>query len=255
MSLTLPNLYCSPQDVFDQAGIAGAQLRLDDGNLATGQVIELTAAANQGDTSLVIESLTYPVLTGTHLVFAEAGVPTPVEVTVSAPAAVGLISLPVAPLGASLPAGAQATDNGVNVWLAGLMLKACRYATGQVKSYCCPRYEDSDLANNASENGDVNRWATAIATRWLAKRRFQVAPAGIEQDFQEALQELKAVRTEGYNIADIATRTSGWPFLSNVSSVDWYTIRKIRVEQQISEGTPTQYAQAVDWNSIFLFEY
>jgi len=255
VTLSLQNLYVLPQDLYEQMGIEAAQLRMDDKNKATGQNITLSVAANAGDTSLSIEAIQYPLLTGTNLVFELAGMANPVEATVSAPAVIGTTSLSVSALSTAIPVGAVAIDNGTNVWLAGLLVKACQIGTGRVKDYCCSRYEDSDLYNNSTERGAAFRWACAIAVRWLSKRLFQSAPEGAQQDYEEAMEELKMVQNSSMNIADIGTRTSGWPFLSNVTIQDMYTYRKVRVEPVISEQTPTQYAQAVDWNSIMSFEW
>ena len=252
MPKTLPNLYCTPQDVWEYAGADAVQLRSDDRNLATGQVVSLTAAAVSGATGLNIASLEYALLRGTVLVFEAAGMENPVEVTLTAAGALGATSLTVAAIGGAIPANARATDNGVNVWLAGLMAKGCKYATAQVKSYCCGRYNDSDLKNSWS----VNRWTTILATRWVAKRRFNPAPQSIESDYVEAMQELREVRAGQLNIEDIGTRTAGWPFLSNLTLDDRMTYRKVRVEPAISEPTVTQYSQSVDWNGILAgFEY
>jgi hypothetical protein len=256
MALTLANLYCSPQDVYDAVGVDAAQLRLDDRNQASGQNVLVWVAAPVNATSLTITAIQYPMLAGTRLVFGEAGMNPPVEVTLAVSAPVGALSLTVAPIGTAIAAGAQATDNGVNVWLGSLLLKACRYATTQVKLYCTNRYDDSDLANNASENGSVNRWATALATRWLAKRRYQAAPIGIEEDYRDAMEELRQVKAGQLCIEDIGTRTSGWPFMSNITLIDTYSFTKARVETITSEPTPTQYPQFVDWNGIVgVFEW
>ena len=66
---------------------------------------------------------------------------------------------------------------------------------------------------------------------------------------------MKLVQASELNIEDIGTRTSGWPFLSNVTIDLSYTVRKVRVETAISEPTQTQYPQAIDWNSYLLFEW
>lgn len=255
MSLSLQNLYCTPNDLYEQMGIEATQLRLDDKNIATGQQIIVTTAAAIGDTTLVIQPLQYPLLTGSHLVFELGGIATPVEVTVTVAAPIGALSLTVAALGSAIPVGGTANDNGTNVWLAGLMAKACQIGTGKVKDYCCCRYNDDDLYNNSTEKGAAFRWACAVAVRWLSKRLFQSAPEGSQQDYEEAMEELKMVQNSVLNIADIGTRTSGWPFMSNVTIDDRYTYRKVRVEPVISEGTPTQFAQSVDYNSIFNFEW
>lgn len=251
MPVTLPNLYCSPQDVYEQIGVEAAQLRLDDQNQASGQSISTTAAAAVGATSITVAALQYALLRGTRLVFSAAQMDAPVEVTLSAVAAVGATSLTVAALVTAVNSGAVAIDNGVNVWLAGMMTKACRIGTAKCKLYLCGRYEDDDLVNSWS----VNQWATAMAAHWLSERLFRAAPQQVQRQYEEGIEEMKAVQASELNIEDIGTRTSGWPFLSNVTIDLGYTVRKVRVEQSISEQTTTQYPQATDWNSYLLFEW
>ena len=251
MPVSLPNLYCTPQDVYEQVGIDAAQLRLDDQNQASGQQVAASANAAVGATTISIGALQYALLRGTRLVFSDAQMDAPVEVTLSAAAVVGATSLTVVALTTAVSSGAIAIDNGVNVWLAGLMTKACQIATARVKLYCCTRYNDSDLVNSWS----VNQWATTIAARWLATRLYRAAPDQIQGAYEEALEELKAVQASQLNIEDIGTRTSGTPYFSNVTVDPTYTYRKVRVEQVISEQTPTQYPQAIDWNSVFFIEW
>lgn len=251
MPIALPNVYCTPQDIYEMISIEAAQLRLDDQSQASGQQVQATADAAIGATSITISATQYAMLRGTRLVFSDAAMDAPVEVTLNAAAAAGATSLTVVALATTVSSGAIAVDDGVNVWLAGLMVKAAKYATARVKLYCCCRYNDSDLVQSWS----VNQWATTIAARWLGTRCFRAAPQQIEDAYQETMEELKAVKDSQLNIEDIGTRTSGWPFLSNVTVDLCYTIRKVRVEQQISEPTNTQYAQAVDWNSAFYLEW
>ena len=246
MPVTLPNLYCTPQDVYDYVGIDAVQLREDDRNFATGQTITTSADAAAAATAISVSALEYALLRGSVIVFDGAGLASPVEATLTAAAAVGATSLTVSALGSAITSGAKARDNGVNVWVASLMLKGCKYATAQVKSYCCGRYDDSDLADSWS----VNRWATCLASRWVARRRFQTAPASIESEYHETIEELREVRSGQLSIEDIGTRTSAWPALSNVTLDDRYTYRKVRVEPLISDPTPRQYPQAVDYSSI-----
>ncbi len=246
--VNLPNLYCLPSDLYDFLGSEGAQLRLDDHNQATGQIVQTTADAALGATTLAITALQKPILRGTVLLFDGAGMETVVEATLTATAIVGATSLTVDTLSAGVNAQAQARDSGVNVALAARLVKGCSYATAQVKLYCCPRYDDSQLAQSWS----VNRWATVLGSRWVAKRLSRACPAGIEKDYEEVIEELKGVRMSFLNIEDIGTRTSGWPFISNVSVNLGYDIAKVRVEPQISEATPTQYGQFVDWNAVMI---
>lgn len=251
MPPALANLYCLPSDVYDDFGTSGGQLALDDGFAATGQTVQARADAVVGATTISVTALQYPLLAGSTLEFAGAGMPAVQEAIVSQVAATGATMLNVLALPAQVNAQATATDNGVNTAFAARLLKACKYATAQVKLYCCGRYNDSDLVNSWS----VNRWATALAKRWLARRRKQACPKSVEQDADEALSEMRQVQIAALQIEDIGTRTSGWPFLSNCVVDIRYDYAKIRVEQPLSEGTPTQYGQFIDWNSALFIEY
>lgn len=260
MGLNLP-LYCMPQDVYDQIGTEGGQLRQDDHNLASGQTITVTAQTAVNGTTIQVTALQWPLLTGTVLEFDGGGMLDVVQAVLSATAALGASSLTVSPLQpgrngqpAQVNQGAQAFDSGVNIALAQRLIKACQYGTTQVKLYCCSRYEDSDLQLNAGENGSVNRWATALASRWMCSRRGQPPPKSIMAMAEEALDEMKQVRVGMLQIEDIGTRTAGWPFLSNISLDIGYDYRKMRIETPLSEGTPTQFPQAVDWNSALWVE-
>jgi hypothetical protein len=250
MLVTLPNLYCTPADLSDYLSTAGVQLRLDDADLATGQVVQVTADAAALATSLTVASLQAPLVKGTVLDFDGGGMASLVETVLTATAPLGSTSLAVLALPNPVTALAQATDLGVTVAGNARALKACQYATSRVKLYCCPRYDDSQLATAWS----ANRWATVLGARWLAKRRAQACLGGVESDYKETMEELKGVRMSFLNIEDIGTRTSGWPFLSNIVVDQRYEVAKSRVEQTISEGTPTQYGQYTDWSSLWFFE-
>jgi hypothetical protein len=248
--MALPNLYASPADIFDYIGTEGTDLRLDDHLLASGQTIQATSDASVNATSINITALSAPLLRGTSLNFDGAGLPAVVQVVLSATAGVGALTLAVNPLPAQVNAQATAQDSGVNVALAQRLVKACQYGTSQVKLYCCSRYNDSDLATAWSPN----RWATYLGAKWLCSRRGNSPPKSVAADAEEALAEMKQVRVGMLSIEDIGTRTSGWPFISNVRVDPAYEYAKIRVEQSLSEGTPTQYGQFCDWNSALLLE-
>ena len=243
-------MYCSPQDVFDVIGTDAAQLREDDYNQASGQSVATTVAAVAGATSLTVSALQYGMLAGTNLLFGNAGLATPVSVFLTAVANASATSLTVAAIPADIPSGATATDNGVNVWLAGMLLKSCKYGTATVKRYTVNRYQDSDLVNSWS----VNDWATTVSARWLAMRRYNPVPSQIEQKFQETMQELRMVSAGQLLIEDIGARSPGWPFMDNLTTIDWLTWTKVRVEPITSDPTPTQGPQFVDWNSVASFE-
>ena len=249
--VTLPNLYALPSDIWDYLSTEAVDLRLDDHVLATGQTIQTTASAAQGTTTLSVTALLYPLLAGTMLEFDGGGTPQVVQATLTATAGVGATTLAVAALPGPISALAQATDSGVNLATGARLVKACNYATSQVKLYCCARYDDSQLATCWS----CNRWATVLGSRWLCKRRAQPCPKSIEEDWKETKEEMQAIQQGKLLLEDIPLRTSGFPFLSNVTVDIRYDYARIRVEQPLSELTPTQYGQYIDWNSALWIEY
>jgi hypothetical protein len=213
--------------------------------------VQVVADAVAGATSLSVAALDAPVIRGTVLDFDGGGMAAVVELVVTATAPVGAVALAVNALPGPVTNLAFAYDNGVTVAEAARVLKAIQYATSRVKLYCCSRYDDSQLATAWS----VNRWATVLAGRWLAKRRAQACPQGIESDFDEVMEELKGVRMSFLNVEDIGTRTAGWPFVTNLTVPVGYDVAQVRVEPAISEGTPTQYGQFIDWGSVFIADF
>ncbi len=252
MVVALAQYYCTPQDVYDLAGIDAAQLRLDDRNYASGQSMQATAAVPQGSTAIALTAVTqYPMLAGTNLTFDGGGGSAPVTVVLSAAAAAGAVSLTVAATPADINAGATALDNGGTSYLASLLIKACKWATVEVNQYCAWRYDYNQLAQSNS----ANQWATVIAAWWLGVRVYRAAPTHIESMYQRVLDQLGEVKSGDQQVADCLPRTAEWPFFSNVTIDLSYTVRKVRVESQISEPTPTQYPQAIDYNSALLMEW
>ena len=251
MPVNLPNLYTLPGDIFDYLGSEQAQLCLDDHNQATGQILNATALAAVGATTISVTPLSSPLLRGTVLEWDGGGMDAVVQAVLTAAAPVGSTSLSVSALAAAINASAQARDSGVNVALAQRLVIGCSHGTARVKLYCCSRYDDSQLVQSWS----VNRWATVCGARWLRKRRSQTAPKGIEDDFEEALEEMRQVQVGCLQIEDIGTRTSGWPFVTNTTVQIGYETARVRVEQSISEATPTQFGQFVDWSSVFSLDW
>lgn len=248
---TLPNLYTSPNLVFDWLGTEGVDLRLDDHNRATPQKVVATADAAPGATSLSVAALAYPLLRGTTLRFDGGGMSDVVSVVLTATAVVGGLTLPVEALAGAVNAQAAALDTGVNVALANRLLAGCRYGTTQVKLYCCGRYDDDQLVLSYQ----AQQWATILAARWVCRRRGNTAPESIERDAEEAVHQLEMVNRGEVQVPEVGTRTACHPFLTNVTVDVRYDVAKVRVEPQISEGTPTQYPQYVDWSSIFFLEW
>ena len=246
----LPNLYTSPQDIFDLLGVAGTQLRLDDVPEATGQKVVARADAAAGATSLPVTPLLCPLLRGTTLEFVGAGDPAVVEAVLTSVAQAGDTALSVAALPAAINATASARDYGVNVATAARLAKGCSYGTAEVKRRLCIKYQDSDLATSWS----ANRWATAEGALWVCRRRGNSPPASVKDEADEARRGMSDVQRGVTYLEDIGTRTPAWPWVSNITVDLRYTVAKARAEPVISEGTPTLYAQFVDWQSIFSLE-
>jgi hypothetical protein len=249
--VALPNLYTLPADVYDYLGTEGTQLRLDDHQQATAQKIIVTNDAALAATTLNITALQHPLIKGSTLEFDGGGTATVVEAILTATAQVGDTTLTVATLASAINAQASAYDNGVNTALAARLVKGCSYGTSQVKLYCCGRYDDDKLATCWT----ANRWATVMAARWVCKRLLRACPQSIQDDWEECKEEMQALQSGQLHLEDIGMRTSGWPFVTNATVDIGYDYAKIRVEPQLSEGTPTQYGQFVDWNSALFVEF
>jgi hypothetical protein len=250
MPITLSTLFTSPQDVWDFLSTEGVDLREDDHNLASGQIIQTTSDTPINSVTMAVVALPVALLNGAWLTFDGAGMGAPIQVQLTAAANVGATSLSIQATSTDIPAGAQARDSGVNAATGARLLVGCRKGTSKVKLYCNQRYDDSQL----KLAGSVLDWATICAAKWLCTRRAQGCPKSIAIDYEEVIEELKAVQSDQLSIEDIGTRGVDWPTFSNVTVNPGYDGMRARVETNISEQTPTAYAQFVDWNSAAIFE-
>lgn len=250
MPITLTTLFCQPSDVWDLLSTEGVDLRQDDHNLASGQIITTTADSPTGSTTMTVSPLPVALLSGAQLTFDGAGMAVPVTVQLSAVANVGATSLSVASTTADVPSGAQARDSGVNAATGARLLVGARKGTSKVKLWCNGRYDDSQL----KLSGTVLDWATVAAARFLCVRRAQGCPKSIQAQYDEAIDEMRMVQAGQLAIEDIGTRGADWPVMTNVTVNPAYDYMRARVEPNISEQTPTAYAQYVDWNSACWLE-
>lgn len=251
MPITLSTLFCTPQDLWDFLSVEGVDLRQDDHNIASGQIIELGSAAAVGATSLTVLAIPVALLRGAELVFDGAGMTTPVKASLSAAASVGATTLSVTALETAINTGAQARDSGVNAATGARLVVGTRKGTSKVKLYCNQRYDDSQLALS----GTVCDWATIIAAKFLCTRRAQGCPKSIQSDYDEAIEELRMVQSGQLSIEDIGTRGVDWPTVTNLTVNPGYDGMRARVEPNISEGTPTHYNQYIDWNSAVRLDF
>ena len=251
MPITLTTLFTSPQDVWDMLSVAGVDLREDDANLSSGQIITTTAAAAVGATTISVSALPVALLAGLQLTFDGGAMTVPVTATLSAAAASGATSISVSALETAIVSGAQARDSGVVGATGARLVVATRKGTSKVKLWCNSRYDDSQLVLS----GTVCDWATIAAAKWLCTRRAQGCPKSIAADYDEAVEEMRMVQAGQLAIEDIGTRGADWPTLSNIIVNPAYDGMRARVMPNISEGTPTAYGQYIDWNSARLLSF
>ena len=251
MPITLSTLFCNPQDMWDLLSVEGVDLREDDHNLATGQIIETSAAAAVGATSISVAALPVALLRGAELTFDSSDMSLPVTVGLTAAAAVNATSISVDALATAVNSKAQARDSGINAATGARLLVGCRKGTSKVKLYCNGRYDDSQLRLS----GSVVDWATVTGARFLCMRRAQGCPKGIQSMYDEAIEEMRMVQAEQLQIEDIGTRGADWPTITNVIVNPSYDGMRVRVQQYISEGTPTNYPRFIDWNSSVILGF
>jgi hypothetical protein len=251
MSVSLTTLFCSPQDVWDLLSTEGVDLREDDHNLASGQIIQTTSDSPVGSTTVAVNPLPVALLNGAQLVFDGASMTVPIAVQLTAIALIGATSLSVQATGTDVPAGAQARDSGVNAATGARLLVGCRKGTSKVKLYCNQRYDDSQL----KLCGTANNWAALVAAKYLCTRRAQGCPKGIAADYKEAVEEMRMVQAGQLALEDIGTRGVDWPTVTNITVRPGYNGMQARVEPNISEQTPTAYNQYIDWSSAVLLDF
>lgn len=249
MTITLNTLFTSPNDIWDVLSVIGVDLRLDDYNLSSGQVISVSANAIVGATTISVSATPVALLSGASITFEGGGMTSPVTVSLTAAAALGATSLSVSALTTQVNSGAQARDSGVNAATAARLLVGARKGTSKVKLYCNTRYDDSQLVLS----GTVLDWATICACKFLCTRRAQPCPKSVLNDYDEAIEEMKAVQSGQMYIEDIGVRGSDWPTVTNITVNPAYDVMRSRVQEAISEQSPRAYPRFPDWNSMIAF--
>lgn len=121
-----------------------------------------------------------------------------------------------------------------------LTYQGINLGTSRVNLYAAQRYNQSELVNSF----EAWNWATIAAVRWVCSRRCNPVPESVLELYQEAMEELKAVRAGELHLSDISPRDEWWPAWSNVTVDQRYWLRKIRVETPISESSKS-YRQTI----------
>jgi Protein of unknown function (DUF1320) len=127
------------------------------------------------------------------------------------------------------------------------------WASAQINCYAAGLYSPVNLA----QSWTVNRWCAIIAARRLCMRRGNPVPKSLAEDYKETMEELASVRRGDLPIdPNIIGYRNNMSFAwSNVTMQPGYRLRKVRVETQISDPTPTSYPQSIDWRTQFLYEF
>lgn len=251
MSITLSTLFCTPNDIWDMLSTEGVDLRLDDHNLATGQLITVATDAPATSTTISVNAIPVALLAGAQLTFEGGNMASAVTVSLTTAANVGATTLNCVALTDAVYAASQARDSGVNASTGRRLTVAARRGTSRVKLYCNQRYDDSQL----KLSGSVLDWATTIACKYLCERRAQGCPKSIKSQYDEVMEELRMVQLGQLAIEDCGTRGSDWPVVTNVTVNPGRDGMRARVQPNMSEQTPTAYTQFIDWNSVLAFEY
>jgi hypothetical protein len=251
MPLTaLVYLYLTEQDILDRLSVEGEQLSINDTGTGSGDTVTVTADAAAAAVSLTVIALTSALPKGRVLQFSGGSMTTFVLAQLTADASIGAVALSVLALTGAISAPAVAIDLGVTAAEQQRIATARYFATTKVNQYCLARYDDSEMVNSWI----VNQWAVPLGACWVRRRRGNDVPKSLADDCIAALEDLQAVQAGTMLIADIPLRAAGWPAWSNVTVDTRYRIKKVRVQRPISEKTPTQYSQIIDWNAEFAFE-
>jgi hypothetical protein len=247
----LTTLFCAPSDVEDYLSVEGVNLRLDDDASATGQYIQATQTVPVGSLSVPIMPLQAAIPAGDRLTFYGANMPSESAAIVQSAAGISATSLMVAALAQTIFAGAVAIDSGVNLVEYQRIITEISAATSEVRSFVAVKYDDSELVKSWS----IWRCTRIIAAYRLCRRRTNACPVTVEEDYKAALKELKEYQYGARYVDDAGLRTTEAPAWSNVRVDQFgYDFQKVRVEQCISESTPTQYPQHADWLAQFSYE-
>lgn len=147
-------------------------------------------------------------------------------------------------------AGTGGTVYALPVTEAQYLTNCLSVGTARVNRYCQTNYDPVDLANSWS----VWQWATICGAYWLCARRNNAVSASLQALYQEALDDMWAVKSGNLPIEDIGYRNTLSPVWSNVRLDGHYAVRQLRVERPLSERTPAQFPQNLDWLSEWLVE-
>lgn len=133
---------------------------------------------------------------------------------------------------------------------AGYITQAIQYATDRCNFYLLGRYAAARL----QQSWIVNNWCVIVAAHWLSMRRGNPPPGSVKALYEEAIEDMKLVQKGAQEVPGIGARGSQWPVWSNVRVEALYSLRKLRVEVQLSEGTQLPERKNPDFGAERIWE-
>ncbi len=134
----------------------------------------------------------------------------------------------------------------------GRITKCINWASDRINLFLLSQYAAADLAGSWL----VNEWCAIMAAYKLSCRRGNPPAGSLATLYDEAIEELKAVKSGEYQLPGIGARDLFTPAWSNVRVDLSYALRKIRVEKPMSERSSQQgtYTQQKDVISDMIIE-
>lgn len=121
------------------------------------------------------------------------------------------------------------------------LLDYAKVATATVRRKCIA-YDAAQLARSWS----VWNWTTVIYAYWIARRRCNPIPPGLQEAFLETMDELEMIKKGQEFIEDINIALDPTPSWSNLRIDHFYIVSQQRVTRQTSDQRPSTRPQRHD---------
>ena len=129
--------------------------------------------------------------------------------------------------------------------------RAINWATARINRRLQPLYDAADLVLSWT----VWNWASVFGAWWLSTRRGNIPAAGIQMQYDLAVEELDAVAAGLQVLEDISLRNDLAPTLSNVRLDSRYPQTQLRVQRKLSRGPNVQRVdRARDYTGDMIYE-
>lgn len=109
--------------------------------------------------------------------------------------------------------------------------------------YLRTHYTSAQLATHQQ----ATEWCTTLAAFFLCSRRGQIVPESLQEQKEEAVEQMKAVHDGAYALVDLQPQSYQAPSWGNPRIDQRYPYRKVRVQTPIGPDKPTpQHTQATE---------